>query len=128
MRTRPPTVTVAVILLVLVSVTDFPLPWAALFPGAEPPDFVVYAGIVLGILGLVVAVGLWQLKRWSFWATIVVAALNILLAAPGVVELPNAALAAAIAATAIAAAIVIVLVVLPDSRRALRGAAGPSSA
>jgi hypothetical protein len=37
----------------------------------EPPAFVLYSGIVLGIVGLVVAVGLWILKKWSFWVTII---------------------------------------------------------
>jgi hypothetical protein len=119
MRSRPMPVTVAALLLVLLSLSDFPLPWEVLFPGVEePPDFIVYAGIVLGIVGLVVAIGLWMMKRWSFWATIVVGVLNFLLAVPGVFEAPGTALRAAIAVSAAIAVVIIVLVVLPASRRA----------
>ena len=104
----------------LLSLSDFPFPWQYFFPGAEePPDFIIYSGIVLGIFGLIVAVGLWLLKRWSFWATLIVAALNFLLGVPGVVEVSTPGLRAAIIAGEILAVLVIVLVVLPASRRAL---------
>jgi multisubunit Na+/H+ antiporter MnhB subunit len=122
---RPASVTIATIVLVLLSLTDFPFPWEQLFPGAEEaPDFIVYAGIVLGVAGLVVAIGFWMLKRWGYWATLVVAVLNFLLAAPGVFEAPGAALRAAIAVTAVVALLLIVLVLLPTSRRAFRPAQG----
>src|SRR5215204_5222292 len=85
MRSRPQAVTVAAVLLVLLSLFNFPWPWLLLFPGVEqPPAFVIYTGLVLGVVGLVVAVGLWMMKAWSFWATIVVCVLNLLSGAPGV--------------------------------------------
>lgn len=63
MRSRPLPVTVAAILLVLLSLMDFPFPWLLLFPGVEePPAFVIYSSYVLGIAGLVVAVGLWMMQ------------------------------------------------------------------
>jgi hypothetical protein len=84
--------------------------------GGKPPAFVLYSGIVVG---LVAAVGLWMMKPWSFWATIVVCVLNFLLGAPGVVMAPTAALKVAIAVTEVGFALIIVLVVvLPSSRRA----------
>jgi hypothetical protein len=121
MRPRPLPVSVAAILLVLLSLFDFPWPYQLLFPGAEeqPPAFVIYSSIVLGIVGIVVAIGLWMLKKWSFWATIVVCILNFLLGAPGVVFAPGAALKAFVAVTEVVAVLIIVLVVLPTSRRAL---------
>ncbi len=122
MRPRPIPVIVAAILLVLLSLMDFPFPWLLLFPGAEePPAFVIYTGIVLGIVGLGVAVGLWMMKPWSLWATIVVGALNFLLGAPGVIMAPTAVMQATVAATEVVAVLIIVLVVLPTSRRTLTG-------
>ena len=60
--------------------------WLGLFPGAEEaPAFVIYLGIVLGVVGLVVPIGLWMLKTWSFWATVIASVLNLLLGAPGLV-------------------------------------------
>ena len=128
MSRRPLALSVAAILLVLLSLFDFPWPYEILFPGAEePPAFILYPGYVVGIVGLLVAVGLWMLKKWSYWATIVVCVLNFLLGAPGVVFAPGAALKALIAVTEVVALLIIVLVVLPDSRRALTAAERPSA-
>ena len=116
---RPLPVTVAAILLVLLSLFDFPWPYLLLFPGAiKPPAFVIYSGYVLGIVGIVVAIGLWRLNEWSFWATIVVCVLNFLLGAPGVVMALGAALKAVVVVTEVVLVLIIVLVVLPPSRRA----------
>jgi hypothetical protein len=119
MRSRPLSVTVAAILLVLLSLTNFPGVYWFLFPGAEePPAFFLYLGYVVGVVGIVVAVGLWMMKRWSFWLTIVVSVLNFLLGLPGVLFAPGAALKAVIAVTEIVTVLIIVLVMLPGSRRA----------
>ena len=128
MRSRPPTVTVAAILLVLLSLSDFPWLYQFLFPMAvEPPAFIIYSGSVLGIVGLVVAIGLWMLNKWSFWAAIIVCVLNFLFGLPGLLFAPGAALKAVIALTEVVAILIIVLVMLPASRRALAAAEQPSS-
>ena len=128
MRSRPPTVTVAAILLVLLSLFGFPWPWRLLFPGVgEPPTFVLYVGLVLGIVGLVVAVGLWMMKAWSYWATIVVCVLNLLSGAPGIVLGPTAGIKVTSAALGVVAVLIIVLVVLPSSRRALAAVERPAA-
>jgi hypothetical protein len=128
MRSRPSTVTVAAILLVLLSLFDFPWLYRLLFPGAvEPPAFVIYSGYVLGIAGIVVAIGLWMMQKWSLWATIVVCVLNFLSGAPGVVFAPGGALKGVIVVGEVVAVLIIVLVVLPSSRGALAAADQPSS-
>lgn len=120
---RPLPVTGAAILLVLLSLMNFPLLWRLLFPGVEePPAFVIYSGIVVGIVGLAVAVGLWMMKPWSYWVTIIVCVLNLLLGAPGIVLGPTAAIQVTVAVTEVVAVLIIVLVVLPSSRRAFAAA------
>jgi hypothetical protein len=127
MRSRPSTITVAAILLVLLSLFDFPWLYQLLFPGAvEPPAFVIYSGYVLGIAGIVVAIGLWMMQKWSLWATIVVCVLNFLSGAPGVLMAPGA-LKGVIVVGEVVAVLIIVLVVLPSSRGALAAADQPSS-
>ena len=127
MRTRPQPVTIAAILLVILSLSGFPWPWMLLFPGVEePPAFVIYSGYVLGIVGLVVAVGLWMMKPWSFWATIIVCVLNFLTGVPGVFLGPTAGIQVLSAVLAVVAVLIIVLVVRPSSRRALEAADQPS--
>ncbi len=128
MRTQLLPVAVAAILLVLLSLFDFPWPYELLFPGAEePPAFILYSGYVVGIAGLVAAVGLWMLQKWSYWATIVVCVLNFLFGLPGLLFAPGAALKALIAVTEVVALLIIVLVALPSSRRALSTGERPSS-
>jgi uncharacterized membrane protein (DUF2068 family) len=113
MRSRPLFVTVAAVLLVLLSLFNLvPL-------GIEGvPALVVYGALVLGIVGLVAAAGLWVLKRWGVWLAVVVCALNLLSAAPGIPFAPDAALRVAATVTVVVCALVIVLVLVPASRRA----------
>src|SRR4051794_336097 len=116
MSTRPLPVTVAAILMVLSSLAGLPGP---LLPGSEDvPAVVIYGGIVLGVAGLVAAVGLWLLKNWGFWLTIVVSVLNVLSAAPGVAFAPGALKVFALVGVVVPA-LIIVLVVLPSSRNTL---------
>ena len=118
MSPRPLPVTVAAILLVLLSLTNFPWLYLFLFPGAEgPPAFFLYVGYVVGVVGIVSAVGLWMMKRWSLWLTIVVSVLNFLLGLPPVFLELGVALKAFIAVTEIVAVLIVVLVMLPGSRR-----------
>jgi uncharacterized membrane protein (DUF2068 family) len=118
---RPQTVTVAAILMALFSLMNFPGPWWYAIPGAveATPMFVIYVGIVLGIAGLVAAVGLWMLKKWGWWSTIIVSVLNILFNVPAPAMVPTTALLVAIAVQTIGFIVTIVLVVLPSARRAL---------
>ena len=112
---RPITVTIGAILLALFSVLNLAFP---LFPTEGIPAFVVYFGVALGVIGLVAAAGLWMLRKWSIWLTIVVCVLNILAAAPGLTAAPNGALQVVATATVIVFALIAVLVLLPVSRRA----------
>ena len=128
MRSRPLTVTVAAILLALFSLLNllFPL-WAEAIPREEEvPALVVYTTVVVGVAGLLGAAGLWMLRKWSLWLTLVVCVLNVLDAAAGVAGAPNAALQAAATVMGVGFALIIVLVVLPSSRRALAAGEQPS--
>ena len=130
MRPRPLPVTVAAILLVLLSLANFPWLYDFLFAAGEfegPPAFILYSGYVVGVAGFVTAVGLWMLQKWSYWVTIVVCVLNFLFGLPPLLLLPGAALKAFIAVGEVVAVLIIVLVVLPDSRRALTTTVRPSS-
>ena len=129
MRSRPQTVTVAAILLALFSVANllFPLWTEAISRKEEVPALVVYTTVVVGVAGLVGAAGLWMLRKWSLWLTIVVSVLNVLDGAAGVAGAPNAALQVAATVMVVGFALIIVLVVvLPSSRRALPAGEQPS--
>ena len=125
MRSRPQAVTVAAVLLVLLSLFNFPWPWLLLFPGVEqPPAFVIYTGFVLGVVGLVVAVGLWRVKEWSYRATIVVCVFNLLSGAPRVFLGPTVRIRVLSTVLEVVALLIIVLVMRP-SRRTLEAGQQP---
>ena len=128
MSPRPQPVTVAAILLALFSVMNFPGPWWYAVPGATEvtPMFVLYSGIVLGVVGLVAAVGLWMMKTWSLWLTIVVCVVNILFNVSGLVMVLPGGLKVLIALQTIGFVLTLVLVVLPSTRGALAAAERPS--
>jgi hypothetical protein len=128
MHSRPQSVTVAALLLMLLSLFGFPWPWLILFPWVQPPPaIVIYTGLVLGVVGLVVAVGLWMMKAWSYRATIIVCVLNLLSGAPGVFLGPTVGVRVLSAVLEVVALLIIVLVVRPSSRRALEAGQQPSS-
>ena len=85
MQARPLPVTIATVLLALLSLANLLSPLML-------PDGVLALVVVLGVAGLIGVVGLWMLKRWSLWLTIIVSLLNTLLAAPGLVFAPNPSL------------------------------------
>ena len=117
---RPPAVTVAVVLLALLSVVTMVPPSLMFSPAvaAEIPAFVTYLGVILGVVGLVAAYGLWALKRWSVWLTIILSAVSILLSVPPILFGPTVAIQVLNIVSGVAFALIIVLVLLPASRRA----------
>ncbi len=108
---RPVTLTIAIILLALLSLGSLSLPLL------DPPPLVTYVAIVLGIIGLVATFGLWKLKRWGMILAIIYSVLQVLSGAAGIVEAPNV-LKVLTAVTVVLLIVIIVLVVLPSSRRA----------
>ncbi len=114
MSARPLPVTVAAVLLALFSLVNI---ITVFFPSGGVPKFVIYLGLVLGVLGLIGAAGLWGLKRWGLWLTIVVSVLNILSAAPGLAFAPTPTLRVLATVGVVGFALVIVLAVLPGMRR-----------
>ena len=76
----------------------------------------------MGIVGLLGAVGLWLLKKWGLWITIIVNVLGALSAAPGIAFAPNVGLQVAATIGTVISVLIIVLLVLPISRNALTAA------
>ena len=114
MTIRPLPVTIAVVLLTILSLANLLSP---LMPSGGVPTFVVYLGVALGVLGLIGALGLWMLKRWALWLTIVISVLNILSAAPGLAFAPTPTLKVLATIGVVGFAVVIVLAVLPGPHR-----------
>jgi uncharacterized membrane protein (DUF2068 family) len=71
-RSRPLGVTIIAIIVAIVGIFDII---------AGILELVILIGIVpliLGILALILAAGLWNLRSWAFWATVILAIINII--------------------------------------------------
>jgi hypothetical protein len=86
--------------------------------GAPPiPRPIAYASLVLALVGLFGAFGIWRVKRWGALLSVAVLALTALLAAPGIMFAPIPGLRAVAAVTVILDIAGIVLLFVPASRR-----------
>jgi hypothetical protein len=115
---RPAVLSIAIMLLILASL----LFWVTVFlpiDGSNPgPPVVVSGSVVLGVLGLVAAFGLFSLKRWGMWLAIGVSVFSAFFGAGGMVYSSDA-IAKGLGGLLVAmSALVIVLVVLPSARAA----------
>jgi hypothetical protein len=85
---------------------------------APIPRAVVYASVGAGVTGLAGAYGVWQLKRWGAALSVVILAVTVLLAAPGIPFAPNLALHVLAGAIVIVDMVAVFLLAMPSSRRA----------
>ena len=83
-------------------------------PLAGVPQVVLVVVALLGVAGLVSAYVAWQGQKWGVWLTIVVEAVNGILALPGVLVAPSTfARTAAIASVLIALFVIVALLRRP---------------
>jgi hypothetical protein len=120
-RSRPVAVTLAVALSVFLILGNLAGPLLPSGSGDNTvPTFVIILGVVLGVIGIAAAIGLWQLRRWGMILTVVISVLNLLSSAPGVVAGPDTGIKILAGASVLVSAAVIVLALLPEARRAYR--------
>ncbi len=112
-------VMVAVVLSVVNVIGNF-VSFALPTGGETVPTFVIVSSIVLGVAGIPVVVGLWLLRRWGFILTLVVTALNLLSALPGILVGPTTAIKVFSVVAVLISVDIIVLVTRPEARRAHR--------
>ncbi|GAC1299388.1 MAG: hypothetical protein NVSMB27_39420 [Ktedonobacteraceae bacterium] len=110
---RPLVLTLATVFLVLISLGSLATPLLA-----GPPVVVKVLSVVMGLLGLLAAYGLWNRKRWGMIIAIVVSALNALSGVPGLFVQPNPPATLAAGGGIAISILIIVLTVLPSARAA----------
>lgn len=120
---RPTNYTVAAVLQLVVSLLA--VYWGArdLMPGSTPveelPPYPVLLGaFALGAIGLVSAYGVWRNQRWGVILTILVRALDGMLAAPGVLFAPTSTLKVMATVGVILSIVIIALLLWPRPRPA----------
>lgn len=108
---RPLTLTLATVLLGLISLGSLATPLLA-----GPPVAVKVLSVVMGLLGLLAAYGLWNRKRWGMIVAILVSTLNALSGVPGLFVHPNLPATIAASGGIAISLLIIVLTVLPSAR------------
>ena len=117
---RPATVTIASVLLLLVSLFNL----TTLFAPMGPPPPLSYFILGLGVCGLLVVFGLWTMKPWGMLLATILAVLALI---PPILGLISAPLAGKVISliVAIVYALVLALVLLPATRKAVAAARTP---
>lgn len=115
---RPPVLIMAMILMILASLcmglTSF-LPDKGSDPGSP---VMAYGSVVLGVLGLAAAFGLWNIRRWAMWLSISVSVLMALLAAGGIAFAASPLIKGLATVLVVLNVLTVVCVVLPSARQA----------
>jgi hypothetical protein len=116
---RPATVTIASVLLLLVSLFNLTAPFT---PG--PPAPLSYIIFGLGVIGIPAVFGLWAMKPWGMLLATILAVVGLL---PPILGLIGAPLVGQVvsALVAIVYVLVLVLVMLPATRTAVAAARTP---
>ncbi len=89
-------------------------------PGADIPGFAIVIGMVVLVLTVLAAWGMWNLRRWGAILMFVVTLLNTLTAIPGFFMPPNNWILAELVVGVPLSVVVLVLIALPSARRAYR--------
>ncbi|MGA7670391.1 MAG: hypothetical protein WBW04_08200 [Nitrolancea sp.] len=89
-------------------------------PGADFPGIAIVIGLVVALLTVVAAYGMWNLHRWGAILLFVVTLLDTLTALPGLFFPPNNWVLAELIVGVPLSVVVLVLVALPSSRRAYK--------
>jgi uncharacterized membrane protein len=119
--------TIAAVLSALFGIFNIAFSVPALALGAEeanaqaainnPPYFILVLGIIMGGIGLVAVWGLWKNQKWAKIATLVIMAMGILGALPGVLWAETTGLRMAAIAGVVLPLIIIVLLLWPSPQR-----------
>ena len=116
---RPITLTIASVLLLLVSLFNLPAPFTS-----GPPAPLSYIILGLGVCGMPAVVGLWKLKPWGVRLSSILAVLAILPTIPGLIFAPLVGQVVS-ALVFVVYALVLVLVMVPATRKAVAVARTP---
>ena len=113
---RPANVTTASILLILLSLFNLS---ASFQPDViKPPLPIIIWALVVGIIGLIAALGLWSTKRWGWLVTVILSVFNALGTISGIFLAPTVASKAISVGFIVGYGLVLIVVTPPTTRKA----------
>jgi uncharacterized membrane protein (DUF2068 family) len=123
---RSPSYTAAAVLAGLLSLANTIVALALLPQGSDkinhsthqPPYAVILIEVVIGLVGMVAAYGVFRTQRWGVILTLVLMVVNVLISVPGIPFGPTAFDKVASALSLVIAAVVIYLLLRRDTRTA----------
>jgi peptidoglycan/LPS O-acetylase OafA/YrhL len=119
MKTKRPKILITTsFLLILSTLLIWGIVLLVISDGGDPGWVItVSVGVILGVLSLVVAAGVFVVKRWGMWLAVVVSVFGIVFAIGGVVLSDPSLKKGLCVVLAALYVLVIVLVVLPSARQ-----------
>ena len=118
---RSKQITIASILMFLLSAFGIVVAIPPLTQGTAaeaPPFFINVLGLALAVLGIVSAYGVWNNQKWGKILTIVICAINVLSALPGVFIAPTTFLWVSATGWIIVSVAIIILLLWPTPKSA----------
>jgi uncharacterized membrane protein (DUF2068 family) len=116
-RRRPFLITVLAVLLALQAITWLIIGLTTFLAAG---GFLAVSLLIMGLVGLLLAWGLWTLKRWAFWVTVVISAIDLIVDILGWIQPQLGVAVQELVPNMVLSAFILVALFMPDVRAAFR--------
>lgn len=116
-RRRPFLVTVLAVLLALQAIAWLIIGFTTLLAAG---GFLAISLLIMGLVGLLLSWGLWTLKRWAFWVTVVISAIDLIVDILGWIQPQLGVAVQELVPNMVLSAFILVALFMPDVRAAFR--------
>jgi len=116
-RRRPFLVRVLAVLLALQAIAWLIIGFTTLLTAG---GFLAVSLLIMGLVGLLLAWGLWTLKRWAFWVTVVISAIDLIVDILGWIQPQLGVAVQELVPNMVLSAFILVALFMPDVRAAFR--------
>ena len=116
-RRRPFLITVLAVLLALQAITWLII---GLTTFLAVGGFLAVSLLIMGLVGLLLSWGLWTLKRWAFWVTVVISAIDLIVDILGWIQPQLGVAVQELVPNMVLSAFILVALFMPEVRAAFR--------
>ena len=116
-RRRPFLITVLAVLLALQAIAWLIIGLTTFLAAG---GFLAVSLLIMGLIGLLLSWGLWTLKRWAFWVTVVISAIDLLVDILGWIQPQLGVAVQELVPNMVLSAFILVALFMPDVRAAFR--------